>query len=168
MKIKVIASIVGALAFVSFGLAGPANAIQPVAKKATYTLVLLQGQPTIKTWDLEDSIPGAIESIFGAKLTTTKGKNAGYLTGSIVTDDILDIGNPGEYRHRNLTFTLPSGQILAKGNSFYPLDQAQLGFNESAVIAVIGGTGEYIGARGEVKTTRKANGTYRHEFTLLK
>lgn len=168
MKSRILASIVTALAFISFGFTSPVNATQPVAKNATYSLVLLQAQPTIKTWNLEDSIPGAIESIFGAKLTTTKGKNAGYLTGSIVTDDILDIGDPGEYRHRNLTFTLPGGQILAKGNSFYPLDQVQLEFDESAVIAVIGGTGKYLGARGEVKTIRKANGTYRHEFTLLK
>lgn len=168
MKSRILASFITALAFISFGLTSPANATQPVTKKATYTLVLLQAQPTIKTWNVEDSIPGAIESIFGAKLTNTKGKNAGYLTGSIVTDDILDIGDPGEYRHRNLTFTLPGGQILAKGNSFYPLDQVQLKFDESAVIAVIGGTGKYLGARGEVKTIRKANGTYRHEFTLLK
>jgi hypothetical protein len=168
MKSRILASFITALAFITFGLTSPANAIQPVAKKPTYTLVLLQAQPTIKTWSLEDSMPGAIESIFGAKLTTTKGKNAGHLTGSIVSDDILEIGNPGEYRQRNLTFTLPGGQILAKGNSFYPMDQVQLEFDESAVIAVIGGTGKYLGASGEVKTIRKANGTYRHEFTLLK
>ena len=33
--------------------------------------------------------------------------------------------------------------------------------------AVVGGTGSYMGARGQVATTHDADGTYRHEFTLL-
>jgi hypothetical protein len=33
--------------------------------------------------------------------------------------------------------------------------------------AVVGGTGDFIGARGQVATTRNDDGSYRHEFTLL-
>ncbi len=168
MKIKIIATAVSLLALFSVGLTIPANATQPAANKNVYKLVLMQGAPTIKTWDLQNLAPGATETIFGAKLTTTKGKASGYLTGSILSDEIIQVGANGEYRHRTLTFTLPAGQILAKGNSFYPSGQAELSFNESATIAVIGGTGKYLGANGEVKTTRKADGTYRHVFTLLK
>jgi hypothetical protein len=35
-------------------------------------------------------------------------------------------------------------------------------------IAVVGGTGKYIGARGQMVTTRRDDGTYRHVLTLLK
>ena len=168
MKIKILATVASALALFSVGLASTAHAVQPVANKDIYKIVVLQGAPTIKTWDLQEYAPGATETIFGAKLTTTKGKASGFITGSIISDEIIQVGANGEYRHRTLTFTLPAGQILAKGNSFYPSGQAELSFNESATIAVIGGTGKYLGANGEVKTTRKADGTYRHVFTLLK
>jgi hypothetical protein len=33
--------------------------------------------------------------------------------------------------------------------------------------AVIGGTGKYIGARGQVTTTRNDDQTYEHRFELL-
>jgi hypothetical protein len=32
---------------------------------------------------------------------------------------------------------------------------------------VVGGTGDFMGARGQVATTRNDDGSYRHEFTLL-
>jgi hypothetical protein len=38
--------------------------------------------------------------------------------------------------------------------------------NASITIAVIGGTGEYIGARGEVISSRNSDGTYTHNFIL--
>jgi hypothetical protein len=168
VKIKILAALLSAVTLFTIGLANPANATQLTAKKDTYKLVLFQAPPTIKTWDLNATVPGARETIFGAKLSTNKGRAFGYLTGSIVSTEIAQTEATGEVRHRNLTYTLPGGQILAKGNSFYPANEEQLTFNESAVIAVIGGTGKYLGARGEVATTRKADGTYRHVFTLLK
>jgi len=168
MKTKFMAAAVSALALFSTGLISPAGAIQPATKHDTYKLVLIQAVPTIKTWDLNDSFPEAKETVFGAKLTTPKGKASGYLTGSIVSEQIIELGTAGEYRHRRLTFTLPGGQMLAQGNNFYPTGETELTFNESATIAVIGGTGKYIGASGEVTTTRRSNGTYRHVFTLLK
>jgi len=33
--------------------------------------------------------------------------------------------------------------------------------------AVVGGTGRFIGARGQVLTTRRDAGHYEHSFTLL-
>jgi hypothetical protein len=35
-------------------------------------------------------------------------------------------------------------------------------------IAIIGGTGKYIGASGEVETRKDADGTFRYIFKLLK
>jgi len=35
-------------------------------------------------------------------------------------------------------------------------------------LAILGGTGKYMGARGEVTSTRNADGSYTQAFTLLK
>jgi hypothetical protein len=52
------------------------------------------------------------------------------------------------------------------GNSVYPNGAEEIEPNASITIAVTGGTGEYIGARGEVISTRNEDGTYTHKFTL--
>ena len=39
--------------------------------------------------------------------------------------------------------------------------------NTEQVRAVIGGTGTYIGARGQVTTVRNDDGSYEHSFELL-
>ena len=72
-----------------------------------------------------------------------------------------------ELRERSLTFQLTAGTIVARGLSFYPLGDRELRPGKPGVIAVIGGTGAYIGASGEVTTTRLADGTYRQVITLV-
>jgi hypothetical protein len=67
-----------------------------------------------------------------------------------------------------LVFKLPEGQIVAMGNSIYSPTQVEIIKNTKVVIAVIGGTGKYIGARGELETNRNDDGTYTSRFTLLK
>jgi len=39
---------------------------------------------------------------------------------------------------------------------------------KSAVRAALGGTGKYMGARGQVTSTRNPDGSYTQVFTLLK
>ncbi len=75
-----------------------------------------------------------------------------------------------EVRFRTLIFQLPRGQLVAQGASSYAIgpDFVPLNVNEPVVIAVTGGTGACIGATGEVRTTRRADGTYRQVITLLR
>lgn len=52
-------------------------------------------------------------------------------------------------------------------DSLYPAPDPEPRPNAPVVIAVIGGTGAYIGASGEVTTTRQADGSYRQVITLV-
>jgi hypothetical protein len=77
-------------------------------------------------------------------------------------------GNPEEAHFRTLIFRLPAGQIVAMGNSVYPGGAAEIDPNAAITLAIVGGTGKYLGARGEVTSTRNADGTYTYKFKLLK
>jgi hypothetical protein len=134
---------------------------------AVTRFTLNQAKPTLFTYDnLPGEIPGK-KTYFAARLTKPSGEAYGLLTGSISTVAPVT-GNPGEARLRTLIFTLPGGQIVAEGNSLYPQGLVEINPNTSIVIAVIGGTGSYLGARGQVATSRNVDGTYTHRFTLLK
>ena len=51
--------------------------------------------------------------------------------------------------------------------SYYDPGQREMKTSRPVVRAVVGGTGDYIGARGEVRTEHLPDGTYEHVFTLL-
>jgi len=169
MKCRKLATGFVALAIVSAGVSGPAIAQQPVlapaAKKYT-TLVLNQGVPKIDV--LTTKVGQDIESvvIFSAPLTTKAGKSAGKIAG-FLTD--LEIGATGaETRFRNISFMLKGGQIIANGTGEYESTDREMPVERPSTIAIIGGTGKYIGAMGEVITRKNADGTFRHVLGLLK
>jgi hypothetical protein len=139
-----------------------ANAKRPVIK----TITLIQAKPVLKTVTEPGEPPGTLV-VFGAELRNTKGVKQGYLAGTLLTVDILGGAVADELRERSLNFELPAGTILARGISYYPLGDRELRPGKPVVIAVIGGTGAYIGASGEVTTTRLADGTYRQVITLV-
>jgi hypothetical protein len=140
------------------------------ADATTTRIVLTQAAPEL-THEPGQDAAGADGSVtfFKAKLTRS-GKRFGTLSGSIVTHDIVAEGANQETRLRTLVFELPKGQIVAKGVTTYRTgpDFVPLDPREPAVIPIIGGTGAYFGATGELRTTRNANGTYRQELVLAK
>ena len=102
-----------------------------------------------------------------AELMNLKGVKQGYLAGSIFTVDLQNDNPSDQLRERSLNFQLPKGTILARGISSYPPNDRELRPNAPVVIAVIGGTGAYIGASGEVTTTRLTDGSYQQVITLV-
>ena len=155
-------AILGALV-ATVPMATSASAHTPAATRVSIN----QAKPTLFTYgNLSGEIPGK-KTYFAAQLSKPSGEAFGILTGNISTVAPIP-GNPEEARLRTLIFTLPGGQIVAEGNSVYPRGEVEINPNTSIVIAVIGGTGTYIGARGQVITSRNADGTYTHKFTLLK
>ena len=133
--------------------------------QTTTTLTLVQGKPTLEQ---ADTVKQGILTFFEASLSTTSGADAGVLAGSILTVDVSEERTEYELRQRTLTFDTPDGQIQAAGLSNYPLTERELADNDPQVIAVVGGTGDYLGAMGEVETTRLADGSYQHVFTFVK
>ena len=69
-----------------------------------------------------------------------------------------------------LFFTFADGkdQIIAFGASDYSPSAPEFDADQPVVRPVLGGTGKYIGARGQVTSTRNADSSYTQVFTLLK
>src|SRR5205823_4312585 len=66
------------------------------------------------------------------------------------------------------TFTNPQDQIVAVGATDYPPTAGEFDPNQSVARAILGGTGKYMGARGQLTSTRNADGSYKQVFTLVK
>lgn len=118
-----------------------------------------------------ENLPGEVPGrklYYIAELTKPSGEDFGILTGSISTIEPLQGTNPEEAQLQLLHFTLPGGLIVAQSYNVYPRGAVEIDPNKSLVSAITGGTGKYIGARGQIIHTRNADGTYTHRFALLK
>jgi hypothetical protein len=158
----------GGLAIIGVLVAG-VTFVSPVnAQSSSVTrMTLLQAKPTLFTYEnLPGEIPGK-KTYFYAQLSKPSGQAFGLLTGDISSVAPVP-GNPEEARLRTLIYRLPGGQIVAMGNHVYPSGAVEINPNEVIKTAILGGTGKYLGARGEVTHTRNTDGTYTHKFTLLK
>lgn len=158
-------ALLGALC--ALGLAVTATS-PAVAASDTTTIILIQDSPVIVQLSTEAVGETGHSFAFQADLSNRAGKHAGVVAGVVLTVDTALDGVRDESRHRNLTFRLKGGQLIAQGLSFYPAATSELAAKRPVVIAIVGGTGKYIGARGEVETTRRSNGTYRHVITLVR
>lgn len=130
------------------------------------TLVLTNDVPNSST--TPDLGPGvATVSVHDAVLRSSRGKPVGTFH-VVITSVLESAGVEAEKRMRDVVFYLGDGQIVASGMGLYPKTEPYLVASVPHRIAIVGGTGKYLGARGEVTTTRRADGTYRHVLTLLK
>ena len=133
------------------------------------TMVLTQAPPVLVHDEGSDaqSVRGDI-TYFESKLTKA-GKPFGTLSGIIETHDVVSDETNLETRLRKLVFELPEGQIVATGASTYLTgpDFVPLNPGKEVVIPIIGGTGAYIGASGELTTTRNSDGTYLQVIKLI-
>jgi phage baseplate assembly protein gpV len=59
-------------------------------------------------------------------------------------------------------------QIVVAGVPDYPSNAPEFAADKPVVRAVIGGTGKYNGAGGQLTSTRNADGSYKQEFSLTK
>jgi hypothetical protein len=137
------------------------------AGQATTSLTLLGAKPQIIQVDFPTDARVKLEHM-SADLTTESGENAGVLSVSLLIVHVNE-GARADYeaRDRTLTFDTPDGEIQAAGLAYYPQDELELAVGKAVVIAVVGGTGKYLGVTGEVKTTHLADGTYEHLFTFV-
>ena len=109
---------------------------------------------------------------FSAPLHSERG---GPVTGEVIGSKTLvkvaiDANPNLERRATMLFFTFADGkdQIIAFGASDYSPSAPEFDADQPVVRPVLGGTGKYIGARGQVTSTRNADSSYTQVFTLLK
>lgn len=90
-----------------------------------------------------------------------------YLTGTLTT---LAEGGDGdqELRSSNLVFVFgdEANQLVVGGISLYPSAGATLAVGEETVRPVVGGSGSYSGARGDVVSTNLGGEGWSHVFRI--
>ena len=152
------------LALLSFPIVG----CQTGSAAMDFTLV--QAVPDIDVTDAgaKGDSPGDTEEFYAP--LTRDGKPAGHVSGVLMIEampnDVTGVAG-AEERLTLLNFNLPDGLIMVGGQALYPTGEQTMQPQEPAVRPVIGGTKAYIGARGEVTTTKQSDQTYLHEFHLI-
>jgi hypothetical protein len=136
---------------------------------ADQTFTLLQELPAITHIDVGAS--GASHGdimAFEARFSTEDGVQ-GVMSGMITTVTIQDTeGHAFVDRMGSIEFDFGGlDSILIAGTSRYAMGQAEMNIDTPQVRAVTGGTGRFIGARGQVTTTRKDAGHYEHIVQLI-
>jgi len=126
---------------------------------------LLKHHPNIK-----DGETGHV-LYFEGELYFKDGKRAGILYGSTVAIDIKDSDKNPEIRHRDLIFVIDDSQILSSGISGYertPKWKAEGREWLPLDLAIVGGTGQYMGIFGSVKTIKLKNNIFQHTLEMYK
>ena len=139
-------------------------------KLATQTLKVHQELPDLTHIDLDKE--GASHGdllAFDATVSSDNGMK-GKLSGFIMTVDIPQKDHE-VFQDRIVQLVFDFGEantIVVGGRSVYPhLDKSEMKKNEPQYRAVIGGTGTFMGARGQIQTTRNDDGTYEHLIELM-
>jgi hypothetical protein len=109
---------------------------------------------------------------FSAALHSERG---GSVTGEVIGSKTLvklpTDANPNQERRATLmflTFTEGKDQIIAFGAADYASSTPEFDADKPVVRPVLGGTGKYMGARGQVTSMRSSDGSYTQVFTLLR
>ena len=155
------------LAVVALGvIAAPPATAAVMAPSTSTTLILTNDTPTSTTIGGSPDSPVGTESFHEAIVRNAKGQAVGTFHASVLTVDVSP-GDVTETRLRTVVFDLKGGQIVATGVAVYPASEKYLAVQASSRIAIVGGTGSYLGALGQMVTTKKDDGTYRQVLTLL-
>jgi hypothetical protein len=140
---------------------------------STETLTIYQDAPKMSLLDL--GAPGnSLGDVyhFSAALHSERG---GPVTGEVIGSKTLvklpTDANPNQERRATLmffTFAEGKDQIIAFGAADYSPSTPEFDSDKPVVRPVLGGTGKYMGARGQVTSTRSSDGSYTQVFTLLR
>jgi len=140
---------------------------------STETFTVYEDAPKMSLLDL--GAPGnSLGDVyhFSAPLHSERGGPVtGELIGSKTLVKMASDANPNLERRATLmffTFADGNDQIIALGAADYTPSAPEFGAGQPVVRPVLGGTGKYIGARGQVTSTRNSDGSYTQVFTLLK
>jgi len=110
---------------------------------------------------------GAVRTFFIPMAVNGKAADGQYLAGTLTT---LDTAMPGgqELRSSNLTYVFGAeqDQMVIGGVSLYPAAGATIAVGQKTVRPVIGGSGKYSGARGQVISTNMGANGWTHVFKV--
>lgn len=150
----------------TIALVGSAVVTAPAANASHggWDLVVSQDAPVLVDSIVIDDV--VIERTFEAVLRDDKGRKIGMLYGSHRDIDAKD--RPGlDIRYRTLVFEFADGQVIAEGVSKYKTSGPFLKPGTKTTIAITGGTGAYVGVKGEVKTVHLGKGLHRQMLKFV-
>jgi hypothetical protein len=155
------------------GAAPPPKPTGKPKKPKTQEFTIYQDAPVIVPLDLGASGPTAGDSFYfyAALRLVPAGPVVGEVFGTKVVVKTATALQPLiEQRITNLVFTFNDrlDQIVVAGVADYPVAGAEFDPDQPMVRAIVGGTGAFIGARGELTSTRHPEGGYTQIFALLK
>jgi len=137
------------------------------------TLTVYEDAPTLTHVDLgpPGNSPGDVYHFFAHLRSSPGGPVTGEVFGSKTLTKVATEANPNSEKRATLlffTFGERQDQIIALGVHDYSPSAAEFDAGKSTVRAILGGTGRYMGARGQLTSTRNSDGSYTQVFTLLK
>jgi hypothetical protein len=142
------------------------------SNQSTQTFTVYEDAPKMSLLDLgaQGNSLGDVYH-FSAPLHLERGGPAtGEVIGSKTLVKVATNANPNmERRATLLFFTFADGkdQIIAFGAADYTPSAPEFENGQAVVRPVLGGTGKYMGARGQVTSKRNEDGSYTQVFTLL-
>ncbi|MDF1844783.1 MAG: hypothetical protein P1U77_25505 [Rubripirellula sp.] len=152
-------------AFIVFTCSGALHAAEVTTK-----FTIHQDEPSLVHVDLGQKGQSHGDLLaFDALVQATNGEK-GKLSGFILTVDIPEKDHEiFQDRIVSMVFDLGDANTLViSGKSVYPhRGELEMVKNNPQIRAVIGGTGKYIGARGQISTTRDEDGGYTHLVELI-
>ena len=138
--------------------------------QAKQSFTLSQSKPEIQHIDIGTAGMSLGDIlVFEADFTSKDGRIGGKAYGTVTLvspptgekDPFLDMIS-------NIVFDFGgTDSIVMNGRAVYPVYLGEIKYNTPQVRAITGGTGKFIGARGQLTTTRKPSGDYEHFFELL-
>ena len=159
-----ISRVVAVLATSVIALAATVPAQAAPANKPTVVTVYHQAVNPIA---VSGSGIGTVRTFFIPLAVNGKAADGQYLAGTLTTLDTAMPDNQ-ELRTSNLTFVLgaEANQIVVGGISLYPPAGATLAPGQTTTRPVLGGSGTYEGARGQVVSTNLGTNGWIHVFKI--
>jgi hypothetical protein len=155
-------------ALLTLAIIGTAILLSGASADAAETFTIKQDKP--KLTDVDVGGKGASHGdilAFEATFTVDNGTK-GEIRGMVTTVDVPSGANDAHYdRVENIVLDF-GGQdtLVAIGKSIYPGGAGEIVPDTPVVRAIAGGTGRYIGARGQISTSRREDGRYEHVVIL--
>jgi hypothetical protein len=140
---------------------------------STETLTVYQDAPNMKLLDLGEpgNSPGDVYHFFAPLHSKAGGPVTGEVLGSKTLIKLATDNNPNSEDRATLLFFTFGGhqdQIVVFGITEYSPTAGEFAAGKSIVRPILGGTGKYMGVRGQLTSTRNADGSYTQAFTLLR
>lgn len=144
-----------------------ALALLSAPARATTTEVVRVYHQAVTPISTVGSGVGTVRTFFAPLAVDGVAADGQYLTGTLTTL-ALNVDNGLELRGSNLTFVFGAeeNQLVVGGVSLYPPAGATLAPGQRTVRPVIGGSGTYEGARGQVVSVNMGPNGWTHTFRI--